>query len=410
MRGPSQPDRADWPRGARIVNPRYNRNVLLISLSQFGMAFSFNFVMIFIPFFIHRISPYPLEETLIWVGLIMGSTSCVAAVASTFWGSLTSRVSPKSLYLKGLLSHAVLILAMGFVTSLPWLLALRTLQGVMGGISTVGLVIVTSSSNRERAVRDLAFYQNSLTMGQLVGPPLGALAASVLGYTGAFVSASLLVFVTIVFCYLNVVDVSPEPRQTGTPGRDRLDRRAFIGWGLCFTATVQLMFLPSILPNVFEAFSIEHGVALRWAGVVVMAYTATAMIGTYLLCRIASRAGARRLILVAGTLGVGFQVLMCVSPNILGFVGLRMAQTALIAATLPLVISLFASDLKGKTLGFLNSGRFAGNAIGPMVSAWVLAFWSLNGVYLFVGGLGLLALLGFAYGFDTRRTHESNPS
>ncbi|MEW6669576.1 MAG: MFS transporter [Thermodesulfobacteriota bacterium] len=385
-----------------MEKPRNYRNVLLISLSQFGIGFSFNFVMVFLPFYVHGVSPYSFEETLIWVGLIMGSTSIVAAIASTFWGSLTARFSPKALYLKGLLSHAVLILLMGFVTSLPWLLALRLFQGVLGGISTVGLVIVTSSTTRESAVRDIAFFQNTMTLGQLVGPPLGALAASMLGYKGAFVSASLVVFVTLAFCYFNVVDIPTEPRQAGTPERNRLDRRAFIGWGLCFTATVQLMFLPSILPNVFDAFHIGHEVALRWSGLVVMAYICTAMLGTYLLCRIASRVGTRRLILVTGVLGVAFQALLCLSPGILDFVGIRMAQTAMIAPALPLVISLFASDLKGKVLGFLNSGRFAGNALGPMISTWVLAYWSLNGVYLFVGGLSLLALLWFAYGFASR--------
>jgi MFS family permease len=236
----------------------------------------------------------------------------------------------------------------------------------------------------------------------LIGPPLGALAASVLGYTGAFVSASLLVFVTLAFCHLHVVDVAPETMQAGIPGRNRLDRRAFIGWGLCFTATVQLMFLPAILPNVFEAFHVGHEVALRWSGVMVTSYTATAIAGTYLLCRMAVRVGTRRLILIAGGLGLALQVLLCLSPDILGFAGLRMAQTALIASTLPLVISLYASDLKGKVLGFLNSGRFAGNALGPMIGTWVLALWSLNGVYLFVGGLGLLTLLGFAYDFGSR--------
>jgi len=266
----------------------------------------------------------------------------------------------------------------------------------------VGLVIVSASSTRQSAVRDIAFFQNTMTLGQLIGPPLGALAASVLGYRGAFVSASLLVFVTLAFCHFNVVDVAPETRQAGLPGRNRLDRRAFIGWGLCFTATVQLMFLPGILPNVFEAFHIGHEVALRWSGVMVMSYTATAMAGTYLLCRMALKVGTRRLILIAGVLGVLLQLLLCLSPGILGFAGLRMAQTALIASTLPLVISLFASDLKGKVLGFLNSGRFAGNALGPMIGTWVLAFWNLDGVYLFVGGLGLLTLLWFAYGFGSR--------
>ena len=59
-------------------------------------------------------------------------------------------------------------------------------------------------------------------------------------------------------------------------------------------------------------------------------------------------------------------------------------------------------------MGFLNSGRFAGNALGPMISTWVLAFWSMNGVYLFVGGMGLLSLLCFAACFGRRDALEGD--
>ena len=146
------------------------------------MAFSFNFVLIFLPFFIYSISPYSSRETLIWLGFIMGAPSFAAAFASTYWGSLASRLSPKHLFMGGLLSHAVIILLMGFVSSLPVLLVIRIVQGLLGGISTVGLIMVTSSSSKEWVSRDIGLFQNSMTLGQLTGPPIGALSATMLGY------------------------------------------------------------------------------------------------------------------------------------------------------------------------------------------------------------------------------------
>ena len=193
------------------------RTVLFISLSQFGMVASFNFVMVFIPFYVHKISPYSTEQTLIWVGLIMGAPAFLAAIVSTYWGSLTNRFSPKLLFLRGLLSHAIVILLMGFVSSLPALLALRVVQGLLGGISTVGLIIVSSSSPKERVARDIAFFQNCMTLGQLLGPPIGAVAASAFGYRGAFISASALVLVTLVFCFLYVTDIPPKLTKGQTP-------------------------------------------------------------------------------------------------------------------------------------------------------------------------------------------------
>jgi DHA1 family multidrug resistance protein-like MFS transporter len=386
-----------------MMNQRNYRNILFISFSQFGMAFCFNFVMVFMPFFIHDISQYSSQETLIWLGVIMAAPSFVASMVSTFWGSLTSRFSPKMLFIRGLVSHGIIILLMGFVSSLPMLLALRIVQGILGGVSTVGIVIVTSSSSKEWASRDLGFFQNAMTLGQLMGPPLGALAASALGYKGAFTGASVLVFVTIVFCLLYVVDVPREPTERSPLREHTVNRRTLLGWGLCFATTVQLMFLPSVLPSVFQGFQIEQAIALRWAGIVVMSYTATAMVGTYCLSRLAAGIRIDRLIIAVCFLGTVFQSLLSMSPGIISFVAIRMLQTAMIAAVVPLVFSIFASDVDGRVIGFLNSSRFAGNALGPMIATFVLAFSSLTWLYVSVSIITLVALMSFAVSVRLRR-------
>ncbi len=381
------------------MNQRNYRNILLISLSQSGMSFSFNFVMVFLPFFLHKVSPYSSQETLIWVGLIMGAPSLLAAIFSTIWGAATTRFSPKLLFMRGLLSHAIVILLMGFVSSFPILFLLRVVQGILGGISTVGLIIVSSSTSREHASKDIGLFQNSMTLGQLIGPPIGALVASAWGYRSAFVSASALIFVILVFCFFYVVEPPREPVERNAIRKHTVNRKTLIGWGLCFSTTVQLMFLPSVLPNVFQGFNMELTTALNWAGLVVMFYTTTAMLGTHFLCRLAVRTGLDRLIISAAVLGILLQSLLSISHGISSFLAIRMLQTAMIASVMPLVFSIFSSDSDGKVMGFLNSGRFAGNALGPMIATFILAFSSLNWLYLSISGMSLLALLGFVLFF-----------
>ena len=384
-----------------VTDERNYRNVLFISFSQFGMVFSFNFVLVFLPFYIHEISPYSLQETLLWIGLIMGGASFAAAIISPWWGSLASRFRPKTLFIGGLISHAVLIFLMGFVSNLPLLFILRIVQGVMGGISTVGLIIVSASSSREWASRDIGFFQNTMTFGQLIGPPAGAMAASFLGYRGAFMGASGLVFITLVFCSLFVIEGQAGSEDKKAERGHTLNRRTLIGWGLCFTATVQLMFLPSVLPNVFEGFHIEQAAALKWAGLVVMFYTATAMVGNHFFCRLATKIRVDRLILFVGISGTLLQCLLSVSPDVASFVALRMLQTAMIAPVIPLVFSSFSLDLDGKVIGLLNSGRFGGNAIGPMIATSVLAAAGLDLLYISVGILSFASLLAFGAFFGS---------
>jgi hypothetical protein len=135
----------------------------------------------------------------------------------------------------------------------------------------------------------------------------------------------------------------------------------------------------------------------------VMLYTATALAGTFLLCRWAARGTSHRLIIFAAITGSAMQFLLSATPGVTTFVAVRMLQTAMIAAVLPLVFSSFATDLDGPAIGFLNSSRFAGNALGPMIATSVLAFSSLNWLYISIGSMGLLALGGYAFFFAGTR-------
>ncbi len=380
------------------------RNLIFISFSQLGAASAHNFLNVFLPFYILNISPYSFEETLFWIGAILGSSGLVTALTSTFWGSLTHHFSPKLLYLRGLITHSIMVFLMGFTTNLHILLLLRIGQGLVGGISTIGMVIVSSSSLKERVSLDMGIYQSSMTLGQLVGPPIGSLAAVTLGFKGAFLSASVVIFAASIFCYLRVTDVPKLPKPERVSFRASINKRVIIGWALCFVATVQLMFLPSVLPNVFEKFNIEKTVALKLAGTVVMLYTITAMIGTYVWSWLSRKYGLTRTITSLFALGIFFQALLALAMGIVDFTLMRMIQTGLVAATIPLIFSLFLSEPRGGVIGFLNSARFTGMALGPMIATSILAFSNLEMLYVSISVISLLALLGFKFFFKQSMT------
>jgi DHA1 family multidrug resistance protein-like MFS transporter len=375
------------------------RNLLSLCFSQFGSSFSGNFVNVFLPFYILKVSPYPAKETLIWTGFIMGSTSLCASVTSTFWGTLTHRFSPKILFLRAFLVNTLALLLMGFTTNLYLLLLLRVLQGFSAGTSTIGLIIVSEISSKERLSSDIGLYQSSMTLGQLVGPLLGSLGVVSLGYRGAFVSASAILFSSFLFCYLFVPNVERLPRKGASLRGISIDKRILIAWIACFMAMIQLTFLPSVLPNVFERFHIERTVALKSAGIVVMLYTTTAMIGTYFWSRVSKRYGLIRMITFLFVGGILTQLLLALVNEIVGFTLIRMIQTGMIAATFPLVISIFAAESKGGIIGFLNSGRFAGNALGPIIATSILAWFNLSFLFFFIAALTFLVVLAIKITF-----------
>jgi DHA1 family multidrug resistance protein-like MFS transporter len=373
--------RASWPD---------DRGPFLVAASQFGMTFSFNFMMAFMPFYIIRISPFDHQKTMIWIGLIMGATHILTAVAAPVWGGLTSRFRPKILYEAGFLCNGVLILLMGFTNSLVILLLLRVLQGALGGVSTIGMILISASSSRERLRNDLSFFQNCLTAGQLVGPPLGTYVASSYGYRAAFILTSILIILFLLFCHLYVADIPPQKKQTNPDCRNK--SIILSGWVLSLVATVHLTFLPSILPDILENFGWVEKAALNLAGIVIMSYTATAILGTYLLSRLSSKTALRKIITIACLAAALGQVLLFFSEGVVSFIVIRMIQTGFIAGVFPLIIAFFAQDVGGGMIGFLNSARFFGVAFGPLVATSLLAYAGLLPLYAFIAVCTLISL------------------
>jgi len=230
------------------------KGIYFIAVSQFGIAFSFNCIMSFMPFYILKVSAYDMKETMLWTGMIMGATSLVAAIAAPFWGSLTARIRPKLLFELGIFCNGVIFFIMGFVESLPLLLTLRLIQGALGGVSTIGLVLIAASAPKDRLPKYLSLFQNSLTAGQLIGPPLGAYAVTLFGYHSPFIIALVVIFLSLAYCHGHVPDVPAQPKSL-TPGRP-LTGGILWGWGLTIVGAIHLMFLPSILPHVLEGFQL----------------------------------------------------------------------------------------------------------------------------------------------------------
>jgi DHA1 family multidrug resistance protein-like MFS transporter len=367
------------------------QNVIFVSFSQFGTAFAFNFVYVFLPFYISGISHYSARETLLWIGAIMGSTGLCLAFTAPGWGSLSHRFSPKLLFVAGILPQAILFLLMGFFADLHVLLILRLLQGAFGGVSTTGLIIISVSSSPKNRAFHFGIFQSSLTLGQLVGPPVGSFAVAILGYQWAFISASLMLFAAFVFCYFFVTDVPTLPEEMKSSMRSALDKRTLTGWALCLAATIHLVYLPSIFPLIFQKFGLDKAVALETAGWIVMLYTSTSMMGTYGWSFLSRRTGVKRMINFLLLSGVVLPILLVFVKEITSFTVVVMLEVGMVAAVIPLTISIFAAEPKGSVIGFINAARFVGMAVGPLLATSLLAFANTSTLYLSVGGITLAA-------------------
>jgi len=366
-----------------------SRDIVVLVTAQFSLGFAINFMYVFLPFYVHAISPLDEAATLRWTGLIVGASSATAIFGSTFWASLTDRFSPKALFERGILSHVILVALMGFVTDLRILLGIRILQGFLGGISTIGLLIISAISTEDQLPRRMGLYQSALTLGQIFAPPLGAMAAAAFGFRGAFLSSSLMMLGVFIFCQVGLSPIPPQPRRSAAGGVPR--RQLWLAWGVSFVGTIHIVFLPSVLPTILQDFHVPEHQQLVTAGLIVFAYGASAAAGSYGFSRLAGRIPAARLVLACGMGASVFQILLILGVGPVTFTLIRMVQSALAAGIFPLILVQIASRSHGGTIGFINAARFAGNAAGPVVATLILAHSDLLSLYL-VLGMGLAAV------------------
>jgi MFS family permease len=205
----------------------------------------------------------------------------------------------------------------------------------------------------------------------------------------------MLIFIFLFFLHRYVGDIPLQNRMV--PSEAPYRRKIIWGWMLAIIATIQLTFLPSILPGILHNFRLTENEALNFAGIIIMSYTATAMAGTYLFGVFSSAIGLKKAIAIACSSAALLQILLFLGRGVLSFMVIRMIQTGFIAAVFPLTLSIFARSAGGGMIGFLNSARFWGNAAGPMLATFVLAYSNLLTLYLLIAlltGASLAAFLG----------------
>jgi len=368
-------------------------DIWVVICTQFGISISFNFMVVFLPFYIASVSRADRETTLLWVGIITSASPVMAAIGSPFWGGLTARISPKRIMEMGLLSHTFWVGLVGFISSLPLLLLIRLVHGFLGGISTITMIILSALARPTELPRYLGLFHTSITLGQIVGPPIGALAAAAFGYRAAFLVASAMLFLCFLGAHRFLGPAPPQPRDAGASGEPR--PAAIAGWGVGLIATVHLSFLPSVLPELLQGLAVPGDRALLSAGGVVMASGVAAALGALLLSRLTFWISPDLLILVTGLISALGLVGMSWARDPWSFTVLRMIETGSIAGTVPLLFSLFAGKGQGRTIGTLNASRFAGNALGPILATTILARSSPPILYAAISGLTVLALIVF---------------
>jgi DHA1 family multidrug resistance protein-like MFS transporter len=355
---------------------------------MFMGSFAWSFVFVSLPFYIQQLSTLDAASTLRWTGWILGISPLATVLSAPLWGRLASRGDPRLHYVLVEVSQGVGFLGMALARTLPEMLLARLVLGVTGAASTFAFIIAGRSPDPRQVQRQVAAIQSAMTVGQVLGPLAGALAASRLGFRGSFILGGVILVscAGLVWRGLPPTPAREAARSAGPPARPREVLSVAL---IVLGGSTQVFFLTAVLPQVLPTLGVAAGDTLALGGILIFISGAAAALGAMLTPRLVELLPARRLIpglLVAASV---LCLLLATAGSVALYGTLRFLQVLCLAPVFPIVVSRIAQRAGGEAIGLINSARIGAAFVGPVLATSILAWTSPLALYLALALIGL---------------------
>jgi MFS family permease len=178
--------------------------IVLIAASAVDMI-GFAIVLPLLPFYAEALDATPAT-----IGWIIASFSIAQLISAPLWGRVSDRYGRRPALLIGLSASAVAYVAFGLANTIALLFLSRIIQGAGGGTTGVAQAYVADSIPAADRAKALGWLSAATSLGVMVGPVVGSLAAHWGRAAPGFVAAGLCV-ANVLFAWRYL----PESRRPG---------------------------------------------------------------------------------------------------------------------------------------------------------------------------------------------------
>jgi len=356
---------------------------------QFLVSVSFNLMGSFMPLFISS----ELNETLIeatgWTGTSSFIASTIMAITAPFWGMMCDRIGTKKVLMIVLAGNIIVYTGMSFSTDVLQIVFFRALQGGFGGISTVMFALVASVVNPSGLKKALSYQMAAMTMGGLVSPGIGGLMASIIGYRLTML-ASAVFFILILPLVLKITLPPPEAKKSDSRAFNFADFKSLLPDIIALILIyICISFLAPAISWFLKSLGIPNDQLLLWTTAATILNGLAYAVATPLMTNVITDR-------TMPLLSVGAAVAIMATAfvfNPIQFIVLRIV-IGIMQAGIPPNLLGGKSGTKGTGMGFLNSARFFGMALGPVIATTILGDGSPKNsfnMFLVMSGISIVA-------------------
>ena len=386
----------------------WRRNLYVLCGSLFVVMVAMSMIMPFLPLYIQQ--DFGIEdphEVTAWAGIIFGANFLTAGLVSPIWGNLADKHGRKIMILRSGYFMSITVALTGFAGSLWQLLALRLINGLVGGIIPASTALVASSVPKEQIGWAQGMLQSFITAGTIMGPLFGGLLAERIGFRMIFViTGCLLLLATLVITFTVKENFVPPEKKDRSSLREDF-QMIFSSKELpaLFFVTVMIQFaLFSIIPvlpiYIAQLLGSEGAKVALWAGLVQAAMGVANVFASPRLGRLGDRYGSQKVLLGALLMSAILFIPQGLVATVWQLVLLRFLLGLSLGGLLPSVNSLLRRatpvHMVSRVYGYNNSFVSIGSMLGPMIGGFLAGYVSISGVF-FMTSAFLFINAGWVY-------------
>ncbi|PAG86044.1 siderophore biosynthesis protein SbnD, partial [Staphylococcus aureus] len=204
----------------------WRSNFRILWLSQFIAIAGLTVLVPLLPIYMASLQNLSVVEIQLWSGIAIAAPAVTTMIASPIWGKLGDKISRKWMVLRALLGLAVCLFLMALCTTPLQFVLVRLLQGLFGGVVDASSAFASAEAPAEDRGKVLGRLQSSVSAGSLVGPLIGGVTASILGFSALLMSIAVITFIVCIFGALKLIETTHMPKSQ-TPNINKGIRRSF---------------------------------------------------------------------------------------------------------------------------------------------------------------------------------------
>jgi DHA1 family multidrug resistance protein-like MFS transporter len=387
-----------------------------VLIAAFVSILGFNVAFPFLPLYIQDLGVSDPGRAAFWSGLIGSIAGLLAALIAPVWGHMADRRGRKPMLVRATAGSAVGLVIMGLAPGLFVLLVGRIAFGLMAGTVPAANPLIAANTPAEHVAGAMGMLQSSIYVANAVGPLLGGILASELGYRVTFLITAALYVISAIPVYFLVRErftppVEQKPLASSLSANFRMVFRRsdlllpIFAAFLAYSATSAIL---PVLPLHIETL-IGGGSTERATGLAIGLQGLAGTIAALSVGLVTKRFGYARVLTWAPPLVIAVYLGLWVTNSYLILVALLMVVgliQGLSVTSLTALIALRAPrEQAGATFGVvtsINSFAFSG---APFIAGVIASVIGLRAVFLFSALLatGMLVLC-------LRTAHGSMPA